>query len=228
MTDRRVGVVPRDGDSSWLRLDELAGARERGTAVRFTAVDGRMLSFAYVRSTRSLRRRLGEVRPDLERRDRVRPALSHVRDPLVARGSHRLPTRERVRPQGVAARRELVDRRAHRGRMVDADCPIGEHVAQRLATAVDRCARAHERSGDVEDHDVGEAESLVAAAAGCPRRGRTCRLRLRADARAGARRASAVTGRLPRSASREVARRNTPCPSSTANTTSSPGASPSA
>ena len=65
VTDRRVAVVPRDGDSSWLRLDELAGARERGTAVRFTALDGRMLSFAYVRSTRSLRRRLGEVRPDL-------------------------------------------------------------------------------------------------------------------------------------------------------------------
>ncbi len=65
VTDRRVGVVPRDGDSSWLRLDELAGARERGTAVRFTALDGRILSFAYVRSTRSLRRRLGEVRPDL-------------------------------------------------------------------------------------------------------------------------------------------------------------------
>lgn len=65
VTDRRVAVVPRDGDSSWLRLDELAGARERGTAVRFTARDGRMLSFAYVRSTRSLRRRLGEVRPDL-------------------------------------------------------------------------------------------------------------------------------------------------------------------
>jgi hypothetical protein len=65
VTDRRVGVVPRGGDSSWLHLEELAGARERGATMRFTAVDGRMLSFAYVRSTRSLRRRLSDVRPDL-------------------------------------------------------------------------------------------------------------------------------------------------------------------
>ncbi len=65
VTDRRVAVIPRCGDPSWLRLDELAGARERGTAMRFTALDGRMLPFAYVRSTRSLRRRLGEVRPGL-------------------------------------------------------------------------------------------------------------------------------------------------------------------
>jgi hypothetical protein len=65
VTDRRVAVLPRAGDPRWLQLDEVAGARERGMAVRFTAVDGRMLSFAYVRSTRSLRKRLGEVRPDL-------------------------------------------------------------------------------------------------------------------------------------------------------------------
>jgi hypothetical protein len=65
VTDRRVAVLQREGGSSWLRLDELAGARERGTTVRFTAIDGRVLSFGYVRSTRSLRKRLGELHPDL-------------------------------------------------------------------------------------------------------------------------------------------------------------------
>jgi hypothetical protein len=65
VTDRRVAVLQREGGSRWLLLDELAGARERGTAVRFTAIDGRMLSFGYVRSTRSLRKRLRELRPDL-------------------------------------------------------------------------------------------------------------------------------------------------------------------
>jgi hypothetical protein len=65
VTDQRVAVAPRDGEPRLLRLDELAGVRERGTTVRFTARDGSVLAFGHVRSARSLRKRLDELRPDL-------------------------------------------------------------------------------------------------------------------------------------------------------------------
>ena len=45
--------------------------------------------------------------------------------------------------------------------MVDAHGSIGEHVAQRVGNCRGRCAATHERAGDIEDHDVREAESLA-------------------------------------------------------------------
>ena len=133
-----------------------------------------------------------------------------------------------VRGQRVAARRQRVDGGAHGPRMVEPEGPLGGHVAQALG----HLAR-------------GSPAARAARRAGRARRRRAARSarRRRAPPRSRPRRPSSPAAqqplqrmRLRRGRQRQrparpstpSARRNTPRPSSTANTTSSPGAIPSA
>ena len=150
-------------------------------------------------------------------------AVTPAGDPLVPSAA-----RERVRAHEVAAGRELVDRRAHRGRMVDADAALGQDVAQRAGDAAAARPARSERRGDVEHDRIGQAQPRrPARRARDVARERGVALDEQALERVGAG-AGAARERPPAGSSSAVALRNTPRPSSTAKTTSSPGARPSA